>query len=79
MAVDRLYWSPDSANLVVRMALHELGVALLRGQRGSTQAENGSGLTAGGADQQIRYKFDGEFWTDELDDLVVQMEDRCIE
>lgn len=27
MAVDRLYWSPDSANLVVRMALHELDVA----------------------------------------------------
>ncbi len=25
-ARDRLYWSPDSANLVVRMALHELAV-----------------------------------------------------
>jgi glutathione S-transferase len=24
--LDRLYWSPDSANLVVRMALHELSV-----------------------------------------------------
>lgn len=24
--MDRLYWAPDNANLVVRMALHELGV-----------------------------------------------------
>lgn len=24
--MDRLYWSPDSANLIVRMVLHELGV-----------------------------------------------------
>lgn len=27
MAMDRLYWAPDNANLVVRMALHELGLA----------------------------------------------------
>ena len=25
--MDRLYWTPDNANLVVRMALHELGLA----------------------------------------------------
>ena len=27
----------------------------------------------------VVYRFDGEFWTDEVDDLVVKMEDRCID
>jgi hypothetical protein len=28
---------------------------------------------------EILFVFQGEFWTDELDDLVVTMEDRCID
>ena len=66
-----------SAEEGVQLILHELGVALLRGQRGSTLEE--SDLTAGTGDRPVRYRFAGEFWTDELDDLVVQLEDRCIE
>jgi hypothetical protein len=27
----------------------------------------------------VFYNFEGEFWTDELDDFVVVAEDRCID
>lgn len=64
----------------VRLILHELGVALLRGRR---QGETSLGVAASEApfdpETQVQYTFNGEFWTDELDDLVVKMEDRCIE
>ena len=68
-----------SAEEGVRLILHELGVALLRGQRGSTQTRGGSPLDKIDPRDRIIYRFGGEFWTDELDDLVVRMEDRCIE
>jgi len=68
-----------SAEEGVRLILHELGVALLRGQRESTQTEGGNPTEQGDPGDHISYRFDGEFWTDELDDLVVRMEDRCIE
>lgn len=61
----------------VRLILHELGVALLRGRKRTVP----SGLDAedeiGPLD--VVYRFEGEFWTDEVDDLVVRMEDRCID
>ena len=64
----------------VRLILHELGVALLRGRRGS---EDTTGALAQedpfDPEAQVQFTFNGEFWTDELDDLVVKMEDRCIE
>ena len=63
----------------VRLILHELGVALLRGRR---RNDGTAGLEAQAKidnARQIQYIFEGEFWTDELDDLVVKMEDRCID
>lgn len=63
----------------VRLILHELGVALLRGRR---QGEVGQVIAQEAPfdeQTQVQYTFNGEFWTDELDDLVVKMEDRCIE
>jgi tetratricopeptide (TPR) repeat protein len=63
----------------VRLAVHELSVSMLRGRRrpGGPPERAGDALTAGG-DQAV-YRFVEEFWTDELDDLVVQAEDRCID
>lgn len=63
----------------VRIILHELGVSLLRGQRGSTLSKGGDLVEETDPRDRIIYRFDGEFWTDELDDLVVRMEDRCID
>jgi hypothetical protein len=63
----------------VQLILHELGVSLLRGERDSSLAEDGNALAEGGPRDHVVFRFDGEFWTDELDDLVVQLEDRCIE
>ena len=34
-------------------------------------------IQAGGSN--IVYDFSGEFWTDELDDLVAVLDDRCLE
>ncbi|MBI5529263.1 MAG: hypothetical protein HY897_23305 [Deltaproteobacteria bacterium] len=61
----------------VRLLLHELSVALQRGQR---RAEGlGAGREAAdSAAHVVRYRFDGEFWTDEIDDLLVLVEDRCV-
>ncbi|MEZ4466639.1 MAG: hypothetical protein R3F43_19875 [bacterium] len=60
----------------VDLILHELGVALLRGRlRPAGPAEPATPDAEGG---DVRFGFTGEFWTDELDDLVVVAEDRCI-
>lgn len=63
----------------VRLILHELGVALLRGRRRPPGVERRLKIQDTFSDQEILYPFQGEFWTDELDDLVVTMEDRCID
>ncbi len=62
----------------VRLILHELSVAMLRGRRrpGGREAPPVE-LSTGG--DEVFYRFDGEFWTDELDDLVVVLEDRCVD
>jgi hypothetical protein len=64
----------------VRLILHELGVALLRGRRRPEEAaeEAGALVVPPGGDRAF-YNFEGEFWTDELDDFVVVVEDRCID
>jgi tetratricopeptide (TPR) repeat protein len=67
----------------VRLVVHELSVALLRGRR-RPEGERLLGAAdptaaSGGAATAIAYAFDGEFWTDELDDLVVTIPDRCLE
>jgi DNA-binding transcriptional ArsR family regulator len=63
----------------VRLILHELGVALLRGRRRPPGSESRLQIQETFTEQDILYRFEGEFWTDELDDLVVTMEDRCID
>lgn len=61
----------------VRLILHELGVALLRGRKRTLPTGDELFDEVGPLD--VVYRFDGEFWTDEVDDLVVRMEDRCID
>ena len=61
----------------VRLILHELGVALLRGRKRTVPTGSDDTDTVGPLD--VVYTFDSEFWTDEVDDLVVRMEDRCID
>lgn len=63
----------------VRLVVHELSVSMLRGRRRPTGAPErpAEAITAGG--ERVFYGFTGEFWTDELDDLVVVAEDRCID
>jgi len=65
----------------VRLILHELGVALLRGRRRTQDGGGPQEIAQQKVDPQkeIQYTFVGEFWTDELDDLVVNVEDRCID
>lgn len=63
----------------VRLILHELGVALLRGRRRPAGAQERIKIQQTFGPDKILYQFRGEFWTDELDDLVVTTEDRCID
>jgi tetratricopeptide (TPR) repeat protein len=64
----------------VRLILHELGVALLRGRRRPEEAaEEVAALTVPWGGDKAFYNFENEFWTDELDDFVVVVEDRCID
>lgn len=76
---------PEVANALleseegVRLIAHELSVALLRGRRrpDGPPTQPAAPIPVGGA---ISYfNFDGEFWTDELDDLLVVVDDRCID
>ena len=63
----------------IRLILHELGVALLRGRRRGEGADATEAVATIEEAEQIAYQFDGEFWTEELDDIVVRIEDRCID
>jgi hypothetical protein len=63
----------------VRLILHELSVALLRGRRRPAGAKEKPAVVISAAGDKVSYDFTGEFWTDELDDLVVVLEDRCID
>lgn len=63
----------------VKLIVHELGVALLRGRRRpvgtAPQPEQIIPLST----EQTFYGFNGEYWTDEMDDLIVLAEDRCMD
>lgn len=63
----------------VRLILHELGVSLLRGRRRPSGPEEVAAPQIQPGGDRTFFKFEGEFWTDELDDLVVFAEDRCID
>jgi tetratricopeptide (TPR) repeat protein len=63
----------------VQLILHELSVALLRGRSRPPGLEETALAEPGATEENVSYNFVGEFWTDELDDLVVAIEDRCLE
>jgi hypothetical protein len=63
----------------VALILHELGVALLRGRKAPAQRGSIPELNQGFEAGQVAFPFDTEFWTDELDDIIVLVEDRCID
>jgi tetratricopeptide (TPR) repeat protein len=67
-----------SAEEGVRLILHEIGVGLLRGRR-RIGVEERVALDFEPDKSPALYTFEGEFWTDELDDIVVTIEDRCID
>ena len=63
----------------VNLILHELSVGLLRGRNRSPGAPLMAAPQVTTGDRRSYFRFQGEFWTDELDDLVVVAEDRCID
>ena len=62
----------------VQLILHELSVSLLRGRRRPSGPEEIESVSFEAGGDNISYRFVGEFWTDELDDLVVVIPDRCL-
>jgi tetratricopeptide (TPR) repeat protein len=64
----------------VALIEHELSVDLLRGRRRPTGvAELNAASVRNIHGPRALYRFDGEYWTDELQDLVVVIEDRCVQ
>jgi len=63
----------------VRLILHELSVGLLRGRRRPPGPREVAAKAIRAQENQVSYVFEGEFWTDELDDLVVNIPDRCLD
>ena len=77
--VDRLAQELLNEQERVRLISHELGVALLRGRKPPEGRGPVPPLGKLATSKQVMYRFNGEFWTDELDELVVAAEDRCID
>ena len=67
------------AEEAVRLISHELSVALLRGRKPPVGRGPVPPVGEIARLDQALYTFKGEFWTDELDDLVIAAEDRCID
>ena len=68
-----------SAEEGVRLIVHELGVSMLRGRRRPPGAAEKPAVDIPITGDRVFYPFEGEYWTDELDGLVVIAEDRCID
>jgi tetratricopeptide (TPR) repeat protein len=68
-----------SAQEGVRLIVHELGVSMLRGRRRPAGALEKPPVEVPITGERVFYPFEGEYWTDELDGLVVIAEDRCID
>ncbi len=68
-----------SAEEGVRLITHELGVALLRGRKPPQGRGPIPPIGKIAEPEQVVYRFNGEFWTDELDELIIAAEDRCID
>jgi len=78
-AVEQLAEELLSARDDVRLTTHELSVALLRGRMRPEGPRERPLPDLGTAKGKVVYRFVGEYWKDELDDLLVRVEDRCIE
>lgn len=63
----------------VRLILHEISVALLRGRDRVEGGAPSAVFDVPRSGDQVYFRFSGEFWTDEIDDLIVPLEDRCID
>jgi tetratricopeptide (TPR) repeat protein len=63
----------------VRLILHELSVGLLRGRERPAGPLEVPGVKIRAGGDTVMYRFEGEFWTDEIDDLVVTIPDRCLD
>ena len=68
-----------SAQEGVRLIVHELGVSMLRGRRRPVGVAEKPAVDVPITGERVFYPFEGEYWTDELDGLVVIAEDRCID
>ena len=68
-----------SAREEVRVIVHELGVSMLRGRRRQPGAVEKPEVEVPITGDRVFYPFQGEYWTDELDGLIVIAEDRCID
>jgi hypothetical protein len=77
--IDRLAEELLAAEEGVNLILHELGVSLLRGRSRSPGPPLHPAPVVSASGRKAYFRFQGEFWTDELDDLIVVGEDRCIE
>lgn len=62
----------------VKLILHELSVQLLRGRIRPAGAPEKSYEAIKAGDDDVAFRFRGEFWTDEIDELVVTLPDRCL-
>jgi tetratricopeptide (TPR) repeat protein len=62
-----------------RIILHELSIGLLRGRKRPDGPPVAPQVEIPSGGDRVFYRFDGEFWSDELDDLLVTAEDRCID
>ncbi len=68
-----------SAREGVGLIIHELSVSLLRGRRRPAGAPEKPPVNVPMTGDRVFYSFTEEYWTDELDDLLVIAEDRCID
>jgi tetratricopeptide (TPR) repeat protein len=70
---EELLWADEGVRLIV----HELGVSMLRGRRRPAGAIEKPAVEIPITGDRVFFEFEGEYWTDELDDLLVVAEDRC--
>ncbi len=77
--VDALSSELLAAEEGVNLILHELGVGLLRGRKRTPGPAIAPAPIVDTSGHRTFLHFEGEFWTDELDDLIVVAEDRCID
>jgi tetratricopeptide (TPR) repeat protein len=70
---EELLWADEGVRLIV----HELGVSMLRGRRRPAGAVEKPAVEIPITGDRVFFEFEGEYWTDELDDLLVVAEDRC--